>query len=201
VSQALLLRAPEPDARHRYPLLEGRNVGEFREDPPRLFLHADRDRLRRARVRLRAEDDYRRVRFVVRQTASVPIAALHSGLPFRNSLLAGFALLDVEPELAVGLLNSALYRALHLARRRDARQAVFPQVKVSHLRALPHPPASPELRRRIAAVTRQATAHGLTRALRAELDAAVFDLFGVSEADRTQVLDFVARRGPKLSDG
>jgi hypothetical protein len=30
-----------------YPLLEGRDVGEFRVGPPRLYLNADRERLKR----------------------------------------------------------------------------------------------------------------------------------------------------------
>jgi hypothetical protein len=90
VTLKLLLRAAAPDVRHRYPLLEGKNVQEFQEGPVRLYLCDDADALRAAGCRLRPESAYTRVRFVVRQTARVPIAALHNGQPFRNSLLAGF---------------------------------------------------------------------------------------------------------------
>ena len=143
VTQHLLRRSPNPDARYHYPLLEGRDVREFFEGEPRLFLSPDLAALAKARCRLRDREDYQRVHFVIRQTARYPIAALHQGLPFRNSLLAGFAVDGLPADLVVGLLNSSLYRALHLALRRDARQATFPQVKVGHLRALPEPPRDP----------------------------------------------------------
>ncbi|HEX3853463.1 MAG TPA: N-6 DNA methylase, partial [Polyangiaceae bacterium] len=90
VTQTLLLRSPAPDARHVYPLLEGRDVREFSQGRPRLFLSPDREALQKARCRLRDRVEYGRVSFVIRQTARYPIAALHGGLPFRNSLLAGF---------------------------------------------------------------------------------------------------------------
>jgi Eco57I restriction-modification methylase len=198
VSRTLFLRAPEPDALHRYPLLEGRDVFEFRQGEPRLYLRADPELLRQAGARLRAAEDYRRVGFVVRQTAKMPIAALHRGLPFRNSLLAGLNADGISAELAVALLNSALYRALHLAARRDARQAAFPQVKLAHLRSLPRPPACAELRDRVAALTRRATSSGVSRELRRELDDAVFDLFAVPEDHRRAVLGWLAERVPAL---
>jgi hypothetical protein len=198
VTRQLFLRAPKPDAEHGYPLLEGRNVREFHQDPPGLFLRVDRDLLRRAGVRLRAQDEYQRVSFVVRQTAAVPIAALHGGLPFRNSLLAGFAVENVNAELAVGLLNSALYRALHLASRRDARQAAFPQVKIRHLRALPRPPDCARLRRRVELISREATSGPFSQQLRAELDESVFELFAIPRDHRRRVVDFLAQRVPQL---
>ncbi|MBN1611901.1 MAG: hypothetical protein JW940_35045 [Polyangiaceae bacterium] len=201
VTRTLLLRSPRPDAGHRYPLLEGRNVREFHEGAVQLYLRDDPELLRRARCRMRPESDYTRVRFVVRQTARVPIAALHNGQPFRNSLLAGFDHPDWPPALVVGLLNSALYRALHLALRRDARQAAFPQVKIAHLRALPRPPQDPALMSRIEEVTRSATATGVSPALRATLDALVFDLFGVPAKDRTATLRFVQARAPEHGHG
>jgi len=198
VSERLFLRGPRGDRQHRYPLLEGRNVHEFAQDAPRLFLRADPAELARARVRLRPMHAYRSVDFVVRQTATVPIAALHGGQPFRNSLLAGFAVGDITAELAVGLLNSALYRALHLANRRDARQAAFPQVKIKHLRSLPNPPQCSELRSRISELARQATRQGMSATLREALDQATFDLFALPTEDRAQVVDFLARRLPTL---
>lgn len=194
---SLLLRASAPDATHQYPLLEGRDVQPFRVGPPRLYIDADPARLKWAGCRLRPESDYRSVRFVIRQTAKVPIAALHTGLPFRNSLLAGFDADGLDAELLVGLLNSALYRALHLSQQRDARQAVFPQVKIGHLRSLPLPPPDALGRDRVREVCRALAAETARRA-HPELDAAVFDLFQVRSPERRAVLDFVGTRAPEL---
>jgi hypothetical protein len=118
-----------------------------------------------------------------------------SGLPFRNTLLAGFGHDELPAPLMVSLLNSALYRALHVARRRDARQAAFPQVKIAHLRALPRPPAHARLWPRLSEIAHLATAQGITPELRAELDQSVFELFDVSRADREAVLEFLSQRG------
>jgi N-6 DNA Methylase len=195
VTQTLLLRAPGPDARHVYPLLEGRDVREFSQGQPRLFLSPDREALHKARCRLRDLADYGRVSFVIRQTARYPIAALHGGLPFRNSLLAGFEVDGLPAGLMVGLLNSSLYRALHLASRRDARQAVFPQVKISHLRALPQPPLDSALRAEIAALAVELTRVGVNGALAERLDAAVFRLFELEPRAAREVVEFLAARG------
>ena len=195
VTKTLLRRAPAPDARHDYPLLEGRDVREFSEGEPRLFLSPDREALAKARCRLRERTDYERVRFVVRQTARYPIAALHRGQPFRNSLLAGFAVDGLPSELIVGLLNSSLYRALHLAARRDARQATFPQVKIAHLRALPLPPSDVPGRSRISALTAEITGAEPTAATYQHLDRAVFELFSLKSAAVDEILAFLVARG------
>ena len=198
MSEQLFSRSSEPDEAYSYPLLEGRDVAEFREGPPRLFLNPDPELLRRAGCRLRQKSDFSRASFVVRQTAQVPIAALHSGLPFRNTLLAGFEHPDYRPELVVGLLNSALYRALHLAARRDARQAVFPQVKIGHLRALPRPPPDDVLFQKVEELSRRMTRDGSSPDLRQKLDGLVFDSFSVPDHHRNKVIDFLAKRVPKL---
>jgi hypothetical protein len=165
----------------------------FQQGPPHLFLNPDRQRLAQARTRLRDLEDYRRVRFVTRQTAKFPIAALHrDGLPFRNTLLAGFEVEGFEPELVVALLNSTLYRALHIGFRRDARQAAFPQVKIAHLRALPRPPHDPARRAHLAELTLRATAGRFDAEMRQELDDAVFELFGVQASARGEITAFVA---------
>jgi len=198
VSAELFLRAEAPRAPFTYPLLEGREVREFRVGEPRLFLHPDARVLSRTRCRLRGAEEYRRALFVVRQTAKFPIAALHNGLPFRNTLLAGFEVSDLSAELVVGLLNSSLYRALHLARQRDARQKVFPQVKIAHLRALPRPPRGSEaLCDRVCELVRSARALPPLE-LRRDLDQAVFALFDLSPLERAQVLGFVVERAPEL---
>ncbi|HEY2404415.1 MAG TPA: N-6 DNA methylase [Polyangiaceae bacterium] len=195
VSKTLLRRAAGPDARYSYPLLEGRDVHEYRVGRPRLFLDPNREVLAAARCRLRPAVEYQRVRFVVRQTARYPIAALHNGSPFRNSLLAGFELPDLPGLLVVALLNSSLYRALHLGLRRDARQATFPQVKVAHLRALPLPPEGPSARGQLLELAERATRFGLDEPLRAALDSAVFELFGVVHHERAEIANFLMARG------
>ena len=198
VSQELLLRAPAANDRHHYPLLEGRNVRAFWQGEPKLFLAPDSQVLAASRCRLRDPGDYGRVRFVVRQTARYPIAAIHSGLSFRNSLLAGFAVEGLPPDLVVGLLNSSLYRALHLSSQRDARQATFPQVKIAHLRGLPAPPPDPAGREKIASLSAELTRRGVEPELAGRLDAAVYELFSLESAAAREIHDFLgARTGPR----
>jgi hypothetical protein len=196
-----LFRRGSSGAGYDYPLLEGKDIHEFRQGSPRLFLKEDRPLLGKLGCRLRSMEDYRRVRFVVRQTAKVPIAALHGGLPFRNTLRAGFAHPQYSPELMVGLLNSVLYRALHLAARRDARQATFPQVKIAHLRSLPRPPEQPGLWSRLQELALRATDSGVDEGLRNALDDCVFELFELAQEDRASILEFVASRAPELKYG
>jgi N-6 DNA Methylase len=196
VSKRLLYRGAQPPPDFAYALLEGRNVAEFSLGQARLFLKADRRLLLELRCRLRDASDYARVKLVVRQTAAITIAAAHDGTPFRNSLLAGFELEAYPPGLMLGLLNSTLYRALHLASRRDARQGVFPQVKVQHLRALPAPPPSAD-RHAIAALADRASQTGLTLELRRELDRLVYAAFGISAAEADELVGFVSRLAPK----
>lgn len=195
VTRELLHRGVAPPPQFNYALLEGRNVREFALGAPRLFLKPDRRVLEQYRCRLRAASDYERVKLVVRQTAAITIAAAHDGTPFRNSLLAGFELEDFPHFLTLGLLNSTLYRALHLAGRRDARQGAFPQVKIAHLRALPAPPAG-AARARVAELSRRASDSGLTPSLRAELDAAVYDAFAVTQAEGVELARFVRELSP-----
>ena len=195
VTRQLLFRGTEPPSEFSYALLEGRNVVEFARAAPRLFLKPDRDFLAAQRCRLREASDYARVKVVVRQTAAITIAAAHDGTPFRNSLLAGFELPDFPFALTLGLLNSTLYRALHLAGRRDARQGAFPQVKIAHLRSLPAPPDS-DARARIVALSMQASDEGLTVDLRNALDGAVYAAFGVSDDERREIAAFVRSLSP-----
>lgn len=196
VTRSLLHRGSAPAPGYSYPLLEGREIREFFVGPPRLFLRPDAAVLSAARCRLRPAEDYRRVELVVRQTAVAPIAAMHSGLPFRNTLLAGFSAEGLPAELLVGLLNSSLFRALHLSTQRDGRQAAFPQVKLSHLRALPAPPAPAPP---IIQLVRRLTDQGLDRASRLELDRGVFALFSIDPDQAAEVVAFLRDRAPALS--
>lgn len=198
ISAELFLRAPKGDSAYCEPLLEGRNVGEFSQRAPGLFLKPDAGVLSANRCRLRALEDYSRVEFVVRQTAAFTIAARHAGARFRNSLIAGYGRPDLPADLLVGLLNSALFRALHLSRQRDARQATFPQVKLQHLRKLPRPPEEPRLREMIESISVQASSQaGLSESQRQELDDLTFQLFGVSDEEAKQIRSYLQHAAPR----
>lgn len=197
VAENLFHRGDNPPPHFSLPLLEGRNVSEFAERPARLFLWPDEKTLKATNCRLKSAEAYQAVSAVVRQTAAFTIAARHDGSRFRNSLIGAFGTEEVNVDLLVGLLNSALYRALHMARQRDARQAVFPQVKVAHLRRLPLPPSQLDLRARVEELSRAASCTGgLDAAGRAELDRAVFELFKISTSQREEILAFLAERAP-----
>jgi hypothetical protein len=126
--------AREPDDRHTVPLRCGSDIEAFQLGSA--SYHADPAWFG---GRLRSPDIWQRVRFVVRQTARAPIAALSDGNGFRNSLLAGFEDADYPASFLVAYLNSAPIRWAHYVRHRDARNGM-PQMKIAHLRSLPAPP-------------------------------------------------------------
>lgn len=197
VAAKLFYRGEDPPPRFSVPLLEGRNVGEFVERPARLFLWPDEETLQATKCRVKSEESYEAVALVVRQTAAFTIAARHNGARFRNSLIGAFETEAVGADLLLGLLNSALFRALHISRQRDARQATFPQVKIAHLRSLPLPTADTVLRRPVEEISRVGSrAGGLNAELRAQLDHAVFDLFTIPTSERESVNAFLASLAP-----
>jgi hypothetical protein len=197
VGARLFHRGGEPPEHFSVPLLEGRNVGEFAQRAPGLFLWPDEEILREANCRLKGEEAYQAGAVVVRQTAAFTIAARHSGMRFRNSLIGAFETKAVGVDLLLGILNSALFRALHVSRQRDARQAAFPQVKVAHLRRLPLPPTDETLRLSVEEISRKASrVEGLDAPMRAQLDQAVFDLFSIPASDRESITAFLTERAP-----
>lgn len=191
------LESPIPQDRFTLPLREGTDVREFQLLPPRI--HADPGPLGN---RLRGPDEYLAVRFVVRNTARYPIAALSDGKAFRNSLLAGFESDEWPAPALVALLNSSLIRWQHYMRFRDARQPVMPQVKIGHLRSVPQPPSwsIDAIRTMTEMGTRLSKANAQpSPADRAELDAAVFELYRVDEQGRELVTAW--HRGTHESSG
>jgi hypothetical protein len=122
------------DARHSVPLRCGSDIEPFRLGEA--SFHADPSWFG---TRLRPPEAWRSVRFVVRQTARVPMAALSDGSGFRNSLLAGFEDRSYPAPFLVAYLNSSPIRFLHYMRHRDARNGM-PQLKIQHLRSIPAPP-------------------------------------------------------------
>lgn len=194
VTREMLWRGDSPTALYDYPLLEGKDVSEFSVGAPRVYLHADRERLRRLSCRLRERDDYQQVELVVRQTAKYTIAALHTGMPFRNSLLAGFGCDGYTAAALVGLLNSTLLRSIHLAARRDARQRTFPQVKVAHLRALPAPRPNRERGHELDALVRAIGNGSPSAEQRERLDRLVYAWYELSTEDACSVDAFYRER-------
>jgi len=125
-----------------YPIREGRDVHPYRVTRPRK--HFDPE----ARVgpgdyfRAATLARYREVPIVLRQTASRPIAALHSDAGyFRNSVLACMGLPGLPHEVTVAWLNSSAVAHYHTTAVREASQIAFPQVKLKPLRDLPLPRA------------------------------------------------------------
>ena len=173
--------SPGKTAHDRFttPLREGGDIREFFLGEPRLW--ADWAALGR---QARAVEEYAAVRFVVRQTASFPIATTYDGLPFRNSLLAGFGSEQWQPAVLVALLNSSVVRWHHYMRHRDARQPVLPQVKVGHLRSIPEPVrVTPSHLATLAALTKRFEAGETVGAERAELDRLVATMYDLSDAE------------------
>lgn len=181
---AQLRRLDAATPQFRVPLREGVDVGEFRAQPPSLFLDPDH-----LTARLRPPSAWQAVRALIRQTARYPIAALSDGYAFRNSVLAGFARDDWTEHALVAYLNSSVVRWFHYVRQRDARQGM-PQLKIGHLRALPDVAVERDasLARLDALGKRLGVRNqGITVAERHDLDEAAFDALGLSAAERERV--------------
>ena len=112
------------------------------------------------------------------------MVAPSDGLAFRNSILAGFADEQYSAGFLLGWLNAAPIRWYHYMRHRDARQGM-PQVKITHLRALPAPadlqyvPAIEALAEGIGARNQ-----GISRDEQGTLDELVCIALGLSPAER-----------------
>jgi Eco57I restriction-modification methylase len=194
--QAHLRRAAAAHPPCTVALREGADIGEFRARDPQLF--GDPVRLG---TRLRPVADWHDVKLLIRQTARFPMAALSDGSAFRNSILAGFDSPGYPATLLLGLLNSNLFRWFHYMQHRDARQGM-PQLKVSHLRALPAlPPDSALSRAALEALARRIgeANGGIEQALRAELDTLVEQAFGLGATERQAVAAWAVQHPPPVS--
>lgn len=121
-------------------LRRGADLAAYDLGQASLCLRLDLERTAPRRFRIGALEQYERFPILLRQTASRPIAALHTRPTyFRNSLLAVRAVPELAPEFVVALLNSSVAGAWMNARFRDARQRTFPQMKVGPLQTLPTP--------------------------------------------------------------
>lgn len=137
------------------PLRVGRDIDAFTLKPPSHVLR-DVELPEGKYARVAAEARYRDARIVLRQTAARPIAARHEPWAlFRNSVLACFGVPGHDVDYLLAVLNSDALADIHRAMFRDARQRTFPQLKISHLRALPIPgPEIGDLYGRIANASR-----------------------------------------------
>lgn len=172
------------DERHSVPIRTGSDIDAFRLREPSLY--ADPSWFGR---RLRPSAEWSSVRFVVRQTARAPLAALSDGAAFRNSLLAGFEDDEYPAAFLVAYLNSSPIRWLHYVRHRDARQGM-PQLKVLHLRRTPEPP-SRKLVQDLASFGHELSTgrRRWDRAAQAELDGTVADAFELSRAEAARIAE------------
>lgn len=135
---ASLLLADEA-GRGTRPLRVGRDIVPYKLAPP--SLHLRQLTLQSPHyARIADESRFRDCVIVLRQTADRPVAAPHKPWAhFRNSVLACYGAPGHDPNYLLGVLNSDTLASIHRALHRDARQRAFPQVKLSHLRALPVP--------------------------------------------------------------
>ena len=121
------------------------------------------------------------------------MACVADGVPFRNSVLAGFATEAMPAEMIVAYLNAWPVRWFHYVRHRDARQGM-PQLKIAHLRALPSPREDAAKRAALLAMGRALSARN--DGARAEeqhlLDETVSDLLGLEEEERAIVRAWAA---------
>ena len=163
-------------------VLTGTEVRAWEVGEPGWFVHPSALPPRHGRA------DWGAVAVYVRQTARVPIAALSTGLAFRNSVLAGHAEAGWSAVALCHHLNSTPVRWLHWLRHRDARAGI-PQVKVGHLRSLPDLP--PSARRALDAL-------GAGPGRVAEADAIVLEALGLDLAEREALRRWWAAEGARV---
>jgi len=173
------------DHRHSVPVRSGGDIEAFALRAP--SAHADPKWFG---ARLRPPAEWHTVRWVVRQTARVPVAALSDGIAFRNSLLAGFEDGEYPASFLVAYLNSTPIRWLHYVRHRDARQGM-PQLKIAHLRTTPVPPSRALVADLASLGARLSeSGSGVREREQLELDALVEAAFELSMEDRKRLADF-----------
>ncbi len=120
------------------PILEGKKISRYKCEKPTKFLRLDYLPKEGEYFTIRPLEIYKRVQFVIRQTAGYPIVARKEGAEyFRNSLLALYPWPPHDLRYVVGILNSSLIRFFYSQTVIEAGQKAFPQVKVRSLRTLP----------------------------------------------------------------
>ncbi|MEE9311273.1 MAG: N-6 DNA methylase [Planctomycetota bacterium] len=136
MSKLLIASEAEPNAE---PIYVGKNIQPYCLAEPNHWLR-DIDAPEGKYFRVSKRDKYENADILVRQTAARPIAAKHKPKHlFRNSILLCYVPSEHDIDFILAILNSDAMATIHQAMHRDGRQRAFPQMKVSHLRALPIP--------------------------------------------------------------
>jgi hypothetical protein len=193
------------------PVLEGRQVSANGCAAPTRVLRLDYAPQPGEYFAIRPAERYAAAHFLIRQTAAYPIVGPRRGATyFRNSLLALYDPADGRSALyLVALLNSRLLRFAYRELVAESAQRAFPQVKVGSLRRLPirrldlslpvdravHDRlvrlagARLELGERLAAAppNEQTGLLQAARNLEREIDVCVYELYGLTEAERHEV--------------
>jgi len=169
------------------PMRVGRDIRRYSARSPSLWLVKEPVVEEGRYFRIGLEKKYTEARILIRQTAAYPIAARHTEPGyFRNSLLACYGVDGLSDEYLLAILNSRLVRFFHQHEFRDGRQKAFPQVKVSHLRAIPAPRPHGRTAREIEGLVRRAEEAG-PDLVDGEIDRLVYRLYGLDEEEIAEV--------------
>ena len=190
--RAYIRKQDQPLPPFSLPLREGTDIREFCLGNARHYAN-----LCLLEKGLRSLDEFAKVAVVVRQTARYPIAARSDGVAFRNSLLAVLQHPDWPWSAMLCILNSSLIRWHHYYRFRDGRQPILPQLKVSHLRAIPAPVSRSQPALEVIdqiGVELAARNQGIQDSERARIDECVGQLYGLSPGEHRLVTEWHAHR-------
>lgn len=169
------------------PLAEGIDVREFIAAEPTLYA-APKALL----GKLRRDADWKSVAIWIRQTARYPIAALARGIPFRNSILAGFSSERYSASFLLCYLNSDVVRWYHFMSRRDARQGM-PQLKIGHLRRLPAPQSTRAIRELASLGQKLGAKRAPTASERKKMNTWACDALGLGAPERVLVTNWAIK--------
>lgn len=174
------------------PVREGKNVFPHSIGVPSKWLRLDYEPSDGEYFTIRELATYVGWPILVRQTATRPIACLHTDPTyFRNSVLACRGIDGMPHEICVAWLNSAAIAFFHSSKVREANQRVFPQVKVKHLRALPLPSFDTSISNQICGLLRSNSPVSNASSL-AVVDHLISSAFGLNESEHSAVLEAVA---------
>ena len=212
----------EESPKDSIPVLEGKQISRYSCNHPTKVLRVTYEPIKGEYFRIGPSDKYENSEFVIRQTASFPIAGPRKhAIYFRNSLLALYPPADGrDVRFVVGLLNSRLMRYVYQVLVSESSQKAFPQVKVRSLRVLPlrgiefADQKERDFHDRIVALVSTMvnlhekkaeveTAHhqrALNRridSLDRELDQIIEELYGLNPAETDQVASYLANASAK----
>lgn len=170
------------------PVREGKNVHAYSLDAASKWLRLDYEPAEGEYFTVRDLANYIGWPILIRQTATRPIACIHTAPTyFRNSVLACRGLDGLPHEVVVAWLNSTAIGFFHCSKVREANQRAFPQVKVKHLRALPLPPFDNTTIKHIVSLLRSETTNDAV----AEVDRIVSGAFGFTPNEQDTIAEVI----------